>query len=639
MVMENLLWIGVLGAVPALVCTLPRCYTLQKFPRGSEGLQEAAGSLSRGTRSYLKWHCAALLLLLGAGFGILFLLQGLEQPSGVLFPLAFLSGSLCVFLTGLLGILLTPWLAAHTAAALEESPRKGLSPLLTGGAILGFATLGLALLELTVWLCLLYFGLGLEPGDLARLLPFFGLGGAAAALLTRLTAGLFSPAAALGSLPAPTAEEPLPSDDPRNPAALARALGLSLEGHPLLGTGLYSSWFCILTLSLSLGYSIYESAGLGLRAMLLPLFSAAVGLLCSLIASYRLRMGDGTAGKGLLHSLWLVIGLSILLTAAVTAPAAYLLMGSFLPWAELLLGLAAGCILIWGTQAFADKAIQRDPQPPSLSPLLSDGLLSALLPLLLLLLVLFFSYRLDGLYGLSLTLVGMLAPGGCFLSAASCGGIAQTAHTLLRLSGQEEDLSTRALPLTATTELLSAAGRSYVLCAALSASLLALLSLFPPLSDLFQPAPLAGLLLGALLGPALAGLLLRGGRTASKALSTERERQLREIRGLRSGKVSPDSHSCVSQCACHTLTAAAPPLLLALTVPSLTWLLLGVHALTALVAGLFLSCLTLGFPLAYLGELWAPSSPEGLSCRTSAGPTLVTLLRFWAVAMLALSIL
>lgn len=643
---ESLLWIGVLGALPALICALLRCYTLKKLSPGSEALRKAAGRLAQGTRSYAKWHGAALLLLLGAGFGGLLILKSLGQLTDPLFPFAFLSGALCVFLLGLLGILLTPWLSARTAAALEDSPRKGLSPLLSGGAILGFATFGLALLELTVWLCVLHFALGCEGADLARSLPPFGLGSAAAALLTRLAAGLFSPAATLGSLPADTAEEPIPADDPRSPGALTRALSLSLEGHPLLGTGLYSSYLSILALSLFLGYAVHSEDGLGSRAMLLPLLCAAIGLLCSLMASYRIRTGDGSAGKNLLRSLWLSIGLAILLTAAVTAPLVYLLMGSFLPWLELLLGLAAGCALVRGGQSLAARPAKGE--RGSLPDALSGGLLAALLPLLLLLLVLFAAYRLSGFYGLSLALVGMLAPGASFLSAASCGGIAHTARALLRLSAQEEDLSPRAKPLTATADLLAFGGRSYDLCAALSSALLLLLSLFPvralfgpflPLPDLFQPATLAGLLLGALMAPALAGLLLRGCRSAAKTLAQEQERQLREIRGLRSGKVDPDFCSCVRLCACHSLTAAAPPLLLALTVPTLTWLLLGSNALAALLAGLFLSCLALGFPLVFLGELWSPASPEGLPCRAVAGPALISLLRFWAVALLALSLL
>ena len=645
---ENLLWIGVLGALPALVCTLLRWYTLKKLSPGSEVLRKAADRLSQGTRSYAKWHGTALLLLLGAGFGGLLILKSLGQLTDPLFPFAFLSGALCVFLLGLLGILLTPWLSARTAAALEDSPRKGLSPLLSGGAILGFTTFGLALLELTVWLCVLRFALGYEGADLARSLPPFGLGSAAAALLTRLSAGLFSPAAALGSLPAHTAEEPIPADDPRSPGALTRLLSFSLEGHPLLGTGLYSSYLSILALSLFLGNTAHAEDGLGSRAMLLPLLCAAVGLLCSLMASYRIRLGDGSAGKNLLRSLWLSIGLAILLTAAVTAPLVYLLMGSFLPWLELLLGLAAGCALVRGGQSLATRAVKKDGEAGTLSDALSGGLLAALLPLLLLLLVLFAAYRLAGPYGLSLALVGMLAPGASFLSAASCGGIAHTARALLRLSAREEDLSPRAKPLTATAERLAFAGRIYDLCAALSSALLLLLSLFPvrarfgpdlPLADLFQPAALAGLLLGALMAPALAGLLLRGCRSAARTLAQEQERQLREIRGLRSGKVDPDFRSCVRLCACHSLTAAAPPLLLALTVPTLTWLLLGSNALAALLAGLFLSGLALGVPLVFLGELWSTTSLEGLPCRTAAGPALISLLRFWAVTLLALSLL
>lgn len=645
---ENLLWIGILGAVPTLVCALLRWYTLKKLSPGSEVLHKAAADLSQATRSYAKWHWVALFLLLGAGFGGLMILRSMGQLTDPLFPFAFLSGALCVFLLGLLGILLTPWLSARTAAALEDSPRKGLSPLLSGGAVLGFATLGLALLELTVWLCVLRFALGYTPAQLAQSLPPFGLGSAAAALLSRLMAGLFSPAAAIGSLSTDTAEEPISADDPRSPSALTRSLGLFLEGHPLLGTGLYSSYLSILTLSLFLGYAAHSEDGLGSRAVLLPLLCAAIGLLCSLMASYRIRVGDGSAGKSLLRSLWLSIGLAVLLTAAVTAPVVYLLMGSFLLWAELLLGLATGCALVWGGQALAARAAKAGEESVSLSDLFSGGLLTALLPLLLLLLTLFAAYRLSGLYGLSLALVGVLAPSASFLSAASYGGIAHAAHALLRLSAQEEDLSPRAKSLADTTDLLAFAGRVYDLCAALAAALLLLLSLFPvralfgpllPLPDLFQPSALAGLLLGALMAPALTGLLLRGCRSAAKALAQEQARQHREIRGLRSGKVAPDSCSCVRLCACHSLTAAAPPLLLALTVPSLAWLLLGSNALAALLAGLFLSCLALGVPMAFLGELWSPSSPEGLSCRTSAGPALISLLRFWAVALLTLSLL
>lgn len=675
---EYLFWIGFVAAGVGILFSLLQIWRTVSLPR-ENGDPSIPTALQKSLHAYcLRQYGAgavavALLFALLLGGCYLGLLDNWNLP------FAFLSGALLPAITGLVGLYLSAVAGRRAALAVEHSLELPLTASISAGTVTGFLGTGLALLELTGWFYGLRYGAGYDALQIARTMLPFVLGAALFSLFSRVGSGIFSAGADLAAGAASKGSVTIPADHFHNPASMAHLTGSLANGVSGLTHELYSAFSMALLAAFALGAPAFDADGLSWSAMLLPLAVASAGLLCSLISVFLIRVRED---RPLIKAIRPALFTAALLTAAISAPLSFALMGSWLLCLPVALGVLAGAMipiyLQWAASA-AHRPVQRLSAPAETDPGssllngLSLGMRTLILPILCLAVALpvafwacggslntagttyWISFA-KGAYGVALFAVGALSATPLFISVGAGGSVAQNTLRLVLLGDRDESCRNRALQL---FELGSAAldtAKGLAAAGTLTA-LLPLLMVFPSLffleADLISPHLLSGLLLGAILAFLFTSLILSGVQRSSRAASKEIRQQFRVTKGILSGKTPPDHGKCTALCANATLWVTLPPFLLALAAPLLAGLLLGPKGAVGLLLGVIAAGAPLSLFLSGAGGIWNsvrrflsedPHADEesdrlkaatlcdavGLPLRSAAGPALISLIRFSA---------
>ena len=163
-------WLGPVAAIVALFFAYYFYRQVMKESEGTESMVEIAEAVRNGASAYLTRQYRVVTIVFIALF-ILFLVMsflGLQNP---IVPFAFLTGGFFSALCGYFGMKAATNASARTAHAASTSLNGGLQIALKAGAVMGLVVVGFALLDITVWFLILYYGF-------AALLPSSSVGGA-----------------------------------------------------------------------------------------------------------------------------------------------------------------------------------------------------------------------------------------------------------------------------------------------------------------------------------------------------------------------------------------------------------------------------------------------------------------------------
>ena len=484
----------------------------------------------------------------------------------------------------------------------------------------------------------------------------FGMGASTQALFARVGGGIYTKAADVGADLVGKVEENIPEDDPRNPATIADNVGDNVGDVAGMGADLYESYCGSVLSTAALGATAFATStveGMQLRAVIAPMIIAAVGVFLSLIGIFLVRTKDGASMKDLLHSLGLGTNTAAILIAVATFPILYLL--GIDNWVgvsfSVISGLAAGVIIGQATEYYTSQSYKPTREISAASKTgaatviikgIGTGMISTCIPVLTISVAIMLSYLCangfdmsmsaesiqHGLYGIGIAAVGMLSTLGITLATDAYGPIADNAGGNAEMSELGEEVRNRTDALDALGNTTAATGKGFAIgSAALTA--LALLASYieeikiamhrvgetmtnvqgdvidaaqatiPDFMNFFQvnlmnPKVLVGAFIGAMAAFLFCGLTMGAvGRAAGKMVEEVR-RQFHEIKGILEGKATPDYGRCVeisTQSAQHEMII---PSLLAIVIPILVGLILGVSG----VLGLLVGGLAAGFTLA-----------------------------------------
>ena len=152
--MEQFFWIGLIGAVLALLFAVFQSRKVMQFSEGTETMQKIAGAIRSGANAYLKRQYKTVVIFFLILFVILEVLAYLGMLS-VYVPFAFLTGGFYSCMAGFVGMKIATAANARTANAARESLNRGLRVAFSSGAVMGFTVVGLGLLDISVWLIFL----------------------------------------------------------------------------------------------------------------------------------------------------------------------------------------------------------------------------------------------------------------------------------------------------------------------------------------------------------------------------------------------------------------------------------------------------------------------------------------------------
>ena len=625
------------GAVVALLFAFFLSRRVMKADEGTDLMKKIAGAVRKGANAYLKRQYTGVAIFFAVMFVILLILAiaGFLTP---FVPVAFLTGGFFSALSGFIGMKIATYANGRTANSASKSLNAGLRIAFSAGGVMGFVVVGLGLLDISIWYFFLkfwYSTVDVMQNEAAQVQAItsamltFGMGASSMALFARVGGGIFTKAADVGADLVGKVEAGIPEDAPRNPAVIADNVGDNVGDVAGMGADLYESYVGSIISTAALAVA----AGLGFKGVVIPMSMAAVGILASIIGTFFVRTKENASQKNLLGSLRLGTWISAALIAVAAFPLIYFGLGAekigF--YFAILSGLLAGILIGVVTEYYTSdsyKPTKKLAGTSSTGPAtviiggLSLGMLSTVLPVVIVGASVLASYFLsggsdsynNGLYGVGLSAVGMLATLGITLATDAYGPVADNAGGIAEMAHMGEEVRKRTDALDSLGNTTAATGKGFAIgsaaltALALIASYIAEIQVLKPDFNfnltITNPPVLIGLFIGGVLPFLFAALTMDAvGRCAQKIV-VEVRRQFREIKGLMTGEADPDYASCVDICTRSAQREMIAPAIVAVAAPIIVGLILGVNGVAGMLAGATVSGFILAVMMANSGGAW-----------------------------------
>ena len=396
--------------------------------------------------------------------------------------------------------------------------------------------------------------------------------------------------------------------------------------------------------------------GMQFKAVLAPMLIAAVGVLLSLIGIFLVRTKEDAGMKQLLGALSRGTNTAAVLIAAATFGIMYFLFGketgeyANMWWQtslSVVVGLLAGVIIGKATEYYTSqsyKPTQKVAESSKTGPAtviisgLGLGMLSTAIPVVTVGVAIVLAYLCAngfnieftavnlsrGLYGIGIAAVGMLSTLGITLATDAYGPIADNAGGNAEMSGLEPEVRKRTDALDALGNTTAATGKGFAIGSAALTALALLASYVEEIKialirigqelpngveaakatlvdfmeaynvNLMNPVVLVGVFIGAMMAFVFCGMTMNAVGRAAQKMVEEVRRQFSTIKGILQGEAEPDYERCVAISTKGAQHEMLVPSILAILVPILTGVILGVPG----VLGLLIGGLATGFVLA-----------------------------------------
>ena len=382
-----------------------------------------------------------------------------------------------------------------------------------------------------------------------------------------------------------------------------------------------------------------------------PMVVAGIGTILSIVGMFMVRCKDGATQKNLLRSLLIGTGGSSALIVVAVAIIAACGMVSWGVFGSVIAGLLSGVLIGQWTELYTSdeygptRGIAEQAQMGPATTIidgLATGMYSTGLPVITIVIGIIFAFGSAGgfspggltmgLYGIGFAAVGMLATLGITLATDAYGPIADNAGGNAEMAELDPEVRERTDALDALGNTTAATGKGFAIgSAALTA--MALLAAYieevkiwvsklagdgtfqvgdvaftgPEAAHagimglvnayglhIMNPLLLCGLFIGGMMAFVFCAMTMKAVGRAAGAMVNEVRRQFQEHPGIMAGTERPDYAKCVAISTAGAQREMIIPSLLAIIIPVVTGLILGVPGVMGLLAG-GLSC---GFVLA-----------------------------------------
>ena len=495
----------------------------------------------------------------------------------------------------------------------------------------------------------------------------FGMGASTQALFARVGGGIYTKAADVGADLVGKVEAGIPEDDPRNPATIADNVGDNVGDVAGMGADLYESYCGSILATAALGASAFYTGGadMQMKAVFAPMIIAAAGVILSIIGIYTVRTREGAGMSQLLKSLGFGTNLSSVLIAIATFGVLYMLQ---LPnWLgvsfSVIVGLAAGVIIGQSTEYYTSHSyrptqkLAESSQTGPATVIISGvglGMISTAIPVVTIAVAILLSYLCAigfdmqnmlsaenlsmGLYGIGIAAVGMLSTLGITLATDAYGPIADNAGGNAQMSGLDPEVRRRTDVLDALGNTTAATGKGFAIGSAALTALALLASYIEEIKiglahightvievagksvevasatipdlmtyydvNLMNPTVLVGVFIGAMMSFLFCGLTMNAVGRAAQKMVAEVRRQFREIKGILTREATPDYARCVEISTKGAQQEMLLPSIIAIIVPIVIGLVLGVAGVMGLLIGGLGSGFVLAIFMANSGGAW-----------------------------------
>ena len=534
-----------------------------------------------------------------------------------------------------------------------------------GLVVVGLGLLDIAIWFLA--LSCFYYGSNMALVTITTTMLTLGMGASTQALFARVGGGIYTKAADVGADLVGKVEANIPEDDPRNPATIADNVGDNVGDVAGMGADLYESYCGSILSTAALGATAFAmNVDMQLKAVIAPMIIASVGIFLSLIGIFAVKTKENATMRDLLRSLGIGTNLAAGLIAVATFVILYFL--GIENWIgvsfSVVSGLVAGVVIGQATEYYTShsfKPTQKISEASKTGPAtviiqgIGTGMISTMIPVVTISAAIMLSYLFAngfdlsmsaksismGLYGIGIAAVGMLSTLGITLATDAYGPIADNAGGNAEMSELGEEVRHRTDALDALGNTTAATGKGFAIGSAALTALALLASyveeikiamvraveegqqfydsagnLFNPENanmidymnffqvNLMNPKVLVGAFIGGMAAFLFCGLTMGAVGRAAQTMVEEVRRQFREIKGILEGKATPDYGRCVEISTRSAQKEMIFPSLLAIAIPIVVGLLLGVAGVMGLLVGGLTAGFTLAVFMANAGGAW-----------------------------------
>lgn len=615
-------WLIVLGVVVlALAYVAYNYFRIKKMPEGTPDMIELSGIIRSGAQTFLKTEYKSIAVVVGV-VAVIFTLF-VEKTAGI----TFLMGALMSSIVCVLGMQSATYANVRTSNKARESLSIGetVKVALCGGSISGLAVQGFGMLGLLA--VLLCFGgvkhdaestgliAGLTCNPYVMRISTYSLGCSIVAMFNRVAGGNYTKAADISSDILGKLRHDLPEDDSRIPNTIADFIGDNVNDIAGNCSDLLESFVATMSASIMIAVTLYQTHGGKVAdttfdaTILFPIILAGCGLVGCLIglglANIK-KMGDNPS-RELDLSTWISAGCTVIFGGV----ASYVIfnniplyedfkLGWASPWVSSIMGIVAGIAIGIITEYYTST----DHKPTQkLAEMCTEGEAfvvtkcdavgsrSVLLPVFVIVVALIISGVLGGSYGIAISALGMLAFVGATVSIDAFGPIADNAGGLAEACHLDHDVRKITDKLDAVGNTTAAIGKGFAIGSAAFATVSLIMAYVGNYTTVGEPLSLnfasffvvAGGILGGALVEYFCAILTDNTIDAAKIMADVGDKQMTQE--VLDGKAKPDYNMMIEMAAKEAIHRMVLPSVLALLIPIVGGLILGVEFVGGILVG------------------------------------------------------